>query len=105
VLLGTRPSAGVLVCRSDGVVKPADPVDPVEVGKHQDVEQLGAGSRTEGIETLSESMLELVGLTDKRLFAGGVILALPKRLPALTFAARLRPLRAGGVPSAVIHTW
>ena len=69
------------------------------------MEQLGAGSGTEGIETLSESMLELVGLTDKRLFAGGVILALPKRLPALTFAARPRPLRAGGVPSAVIHTW
>ena len=28
----------------------ADPIGPIEVGKHQDVEQLGAGSGTEGIQ-------------------------------------------------------
>jgi hypothetical protein len=28
----------------------ADPVGPLEVGEHEDVEQLGAGSRTEGVE-------------------------------------------------------
>ena len=28
----------------------ADPVGPLEVGEHQDVEQLGAGSGTEGVE-------------------------------------------------------
>ena len=27
-----------------------DPVGPVKVGEHQDVEQLGAGSRSEGVE-------------------------------------------------------
>ena len=32
----------------------ADPVDPVEVGKHEDVEQLGARSGApQGIETLT----------------------------------------------------
>jgi hypothetical protein len=30
----------------------ADPVGAVEVGLHKDVEQLGAGSRAEGVETL-----------------------------------------------------
>ena len=30
----------------------ADPVRPLEVGEHEDVEQLGAGSRTEGVEAL-----------------------------------------------------
>ena len=39
----------------------ADPVGPIEVGQHQDVEQLGAGSRTEGVETISKSALELIG--------------------------------------------
>jgi hypothetical protein len=28
----------------------ADPVYPVEVGEHENVEKLGAGCRTEGIE-------------------------------------------------------
>jgi hypothetical protein len=31
----------------------ADPVDPIEVGQHDDVEQLGAGSGTEGILALA----------------------------------------------------
>jgi hypothetical protein len=38
-----------------------DPVDPVEVGEHQDVEKLGAGSRTKGVQAFSESALEFVG--------------------------------------------
>jgi hypothetical protein len=32
----------------------------VEVGKHQDVEQLGAGSRTKCVETLPKAALELL---------------------------------------------
>jgi hypothetical protein len=30
----------------------ADPLGALEVGEHQDVEQLGAGSGTEGVEAL-----------------------------------------------------
>jgi hypothetical protein len=30
----------------------ADPIGPLEVGQHQDVEQLGAGSGTERVESL-----------------------------------------------------
>jgi hypothetical protein len=30
----------------------ADPVGPLEVGKHEDVEKLGAGSGTEGVQAL-----------------------------------------------------
>jgi hypothetical protein len=30
----------------------ADPVGPVEVGEHENVEQLGAGSRAEGVQAL-----------------------------------------------------
>jgi hypothetical protein len=30
----------------------SDPVGPLEVGKHEDVKQLGAGSGTEGVESL-----------------------------------------------------
>jgi len=37
-----------------------DPVGPLEVGEHQDVEQLGAGSGTERIETLPQLLLELI---------------------------------------------
>jgi len=29
----------------------ADPIGSLEVGEHQDAEKLGAGSRTEGVET------------------------------------------------------
>jgi hypothetical protein len=32
----------------------ADRIGAVEVGEHQDVEQLGAGSGTEGVEALTE---------------------------------------------------
>jgi hypothetical protein len=32
----------------------ADPLGPFEGGEHQDVEQLGAGSGAEGVETFSE---------------------------------------------------
>jgi hypothetical protein len=38
----------------------ADPVGALEVGEGQDVEQLGAGSRTEGVESLTELRLEVV---------------------------------------------
>jgi len=31
----------------------ADPVGSLEVGKHQDVEQLGAGSGAEGVQALT----------------------------------------------------
>jgi hypothetical protein len=37
----------------------ADPVGALEVGEQQDVEQLGAGSGTEGVESLTELTLEL----------------------------------------------
>ena len=39
----------------------ADPVGPLEVGEHQDVEQLGAGSRPEGVQAFTESAFELIG--------------------------------------------
>jgi hypothetical protein len=38
-----------------------DPVSPVEVRQHEDVEQLGAGSWSERIEAFSEFSLELIG--------------------------------------------
>jgi hypothetical protein len=33
----------------------SDAVGPIEVGEHEDVEQLGAGSRTEGVEAIPEA--------------------------------------------------
>jgi hypothetical protein len=39
----------------------ADRVDPIEVGEHEDVEQLGAGSRTERVQALPDSPFQLVG--------------------------------------------
>jgi hypothetical protein len=33
--------------------KLADPIGPLEVGEHEDVEQLGAGSGAEGVEALT----------------------------------------------------
>jgi hypothetical protein len=39
----------------------ADPVGAFEVGEHQNVEQLGAGSGAKSVETSSESALELLG--------------------------------------------
>mgnify|MGYP003547773656 CR=1 FL=1 len=38
----------------------SDPVGSLEVGEHQDVEQLGAGSRTEGVEALPELSFEVL---------------------------------------------
>ena len=38
----------------------ADPVGSLEVGKHQDVEQLGAGSRTECVQALTELALDVL---------------------------------------------
>ena len=45
----------------------SDPVGSVEVGEHQDVEQFGAGSRTEGVEALTQAALESVGSHGLRL--------------------------------------
>ena len=36
-----------------------DPVGSLEVGEHQDVEQLGAGSRTEGVWTGQDTSFEI----------------------------------------------
>jgi hypothetical protein len=38
----------------------SDPVGSLEVGKHQDVEQLGAGSGAERVQTLAESALGFI---------------------------------------------
>jgi len=38
----------------------ADPVGSLEVGEHEDVEQFGAGSGTEGVQALTEPALELL---------------------------------------------
>ena len=51
--LGERPRPGV-------PVELADPVGAVEVGQRQDVEQLCAGSGTEGIEAFTELSLDLL---------------------------------------------
>jgi hypothetical protein len=45
----------------------SDPVGPLEVGEHQDVEQLGAGSGAERVETFSESAFKFVGPHCRRL--------------------------------------
>jgi hypothetical protein len=50
----------------------ADPVGPLEVGEHQDVEQFGPGSRTEGVQALPEAALKLIGSHDGRLRRGTV---------------------------------
>jgi hypothetical protein len=39
----------------------SDPVGPVEVGEHEDVEQLGASGRRERAQAFTKSALELVG--------------------------------------------
>jgi hypothetical protein len=38
----------------------ADPVGSLEVGEHQDVQEFGTGSRTEGVEALTEFALDLL---------------------------------------------
>jgi hypothetical protein len=45
----------------------ANRVGAVEVGKHEDAEQLGAGSGTEGVQVFPESALKLVGSQGRRL--------------------------------------
>jgi hypothetical protein len=45
----------------------ADRVGSVEVRQHEDVEQLGAGSGTEGVEACPESAFKLVGSHGSRL--------------------------------------
>jgi hypothetical protein len=49
------PSSVEVEPRRLGPRAPAErhPLGPLEVGQHQDVEQLGAGGGAEGIETLS----------------------------------------------------
>jgi len=42
----------------------ADPVAPLEVRQHEDVEQFGAGGRTESVEALTEFALELLEVHD-----------------------------------------
>ena len=37
-----------------------DPVGTVEVGEHQDVEELGAGGRTEGVESFTQFALDVL---------------------------------------------
>jgi hypothetical protein len=44
----------------------SDPVGSLEVGQHEDVEQLGAGSRAKRIETLPELALEFIGARGER---------------------------------------
>ena len=45
----------------------ADPIGSLEVGKHEDVEQLGAGSRPERVQALAQSALKLVRPHARRL--------------------------------------
>jgi hypothetical protein len=45
----------------------SDPVGPLEVGQHQDVEQFGAGSRAEGVQAFAQPALQLVGSHGRRL--------------------------------------
>jgi hypothetical protein len=71
---------------SPGIPELSDPVGSIEVGEHEDVEQLcaGAGPR---VSRRSRSRRS-VGSHRQETIRSGVILALPKRLPALTCAAR-----------------
>jgi hypothetical protein len=39
----------------------SDVVGALEVGQHQDVEEFGAGSGTEGVHALPKSALQLIG--------------------------------------------
>ena len=48
----------------------ADPVGSLEVGEHQDVEKLVAGSGAEGVQALAEPALQLVGSHGRRLRRG-----------------------------------
>ena len=61
-----RPQRPVLLAVDQQLVEGAalwvapelsDPVGPLEVGQHQDVEQFGAGSRSEGVQAFPELVL------------------------------------------------
>jgi hypothetical protein len=56
----------------------ADPVGPLEVGEHEDMEQFGARSRTEGVEALPEPLLEAIGTHQLVAFAACSVPASPK---------------------------
>ena len=45
----------------------ADPVGPLEVGEHQDVEELGAGSGAESVEPLAQDSFELLEVHERTL--------------------------------------
>jgi len=51
----------------------ADPIGSLEVGEHQDVEKLGAGSGAERVEACLETALEFVGAHGRRLRDGGAM--------------------------------
>jgi hypothetical protein len=81
---------------------------PLEIGQHQDVEQLGAGSRAEGIQTLPEPALKLVGPHVEQKGPVGLMSCDPRGGPSVTsfgfthttpsctrVASRSRPRGAG----------
>jgi hypothetical protein len=39
----------------------ADPIGSLEVGEHEDVKKLGAGSGAEGVQACSQAAFELIG--------------------------------------------
>jgi len=45
----------------------SDPVCPLEVGEHEDMEELGTRSWTEGLQAFAKPALTLVGSHDRRL--------------------------------------
>jgi hypothetical protein len=59
------PQRPALQCEDAGLGVPpvrADRIDAIEVGEHEDVEQLGAGSGTERVQALRQQRLEFVDL-------------------------------------------
>jgi len=48
------------MCGSPGYPRTRRSGRPLEVGEHQDVEQLGAGSGAEGVEAFTELTLDLL---------------------------------------------
>jgi hypothetical protein len=64
------PLSGRTLAASFGSPELADPVGSVEVGEHEDVEQLGTGSRPESVEAFPEAAFELVGTHGRSLACG-----------------------------------
>ena len=60
ISLGERPARWV-------APELADPVDPVEGGQREDVEELGASRRREGLEALAEGLLHVLEGHDRTL--------------------------------------